>query len=108
MPISLDDEDSPLYSVGQVAGLLGVQAAFLRRLDLEQVVRPARSDGGQRRYTRAEVRRVERVSEMAGDGLTLAGIRRILALEAEVAALKRQLREAGEAAERQPRRRSSR
>jgi MerR family transcriptional regulator/heat shock protein HspR len=108
MPISLDDEDSPLYSVGQVAGLLGVQAAFLRRLDLEQVVRPARSDGGQRRYTRAEVRRVERVSEMAGEGLTLAGIRRILALEAEVAALKRQLREAGEAAERQPRRRSSR
>lgn len=107
MPISLDDEDSPLYSVGQVAGLLGVQAAFLRRLDLEQVVRPARSDGGQRRYTRAEVRRVERVSEMAGEGLTLAGIRRILALEAEVAALKRQLREAGEAAER-PRRRSSR
>jgi MerR family transcriptional regulator/heat shock protein HspR len=92
--LPFDDEDAPLYTVGQVAGMLGVQPAFLRRVDLEAVVQPARSDGGQRRYSRADVFRVQRVSEMAGEGMTLAGIRRILVLEAEVADLKRQLTDA--------------
>jgi len=91
MPLAFDDEHAPLYSVGQVAAMLDVQPAFLRRLDMEQVVQPARSDGGQRRYSRSEIHRIERVSAMAGEGMTLAGIRRILVLEAEVAALKRAL-----------------
>ena len=88
-----DDEHAPFYTVGQVAGMIGVQPAFLRRLDVEAVVRPARSDGGQRRYSRSDIVSVEKVSAMAAEGLTLAGIRRILVLEAEVADLRRQLRE---------------
>ncbi|MEY2402683.1 MAG: MerR family transcriptional regulator, heat shock protein HspR [Acidimicrobiaceae bacterium] len=91
MPLPFDDEQAPLYTVGQVAGMLGVQPAFLRRVDVEEVVQPARSDGGQRRYSRSDIARVQRVSEMAGEGMTLAGIRRILVLEAEVADLKQQL-----------------
>ena len=91
MDLPIDDAHAPLYSVGQVAGMLGVQPAFLRRLDTEQVVQPARSDGGQRRYTRAEISRVQQVSALASDGMTLSGIRRILELEAEVAELKRRL-----------------
>ncbi len=71
--------------------MLGVQPAFLRRVDLENVVQPARSDGGQRRYSRADIQQVQRVSEMAGEGMTLAGIRRIFALEAEIADLRAQL-----------------
>ena len=97
MPLPFDDEHAPLYSVGQVADMLGVQPAFLRRLDLEEVVQPARSDGGQRRYTRSEIARVQQVSALADEGLTLAGIRRILVLEAEVADLKRQLEHARKA-----------
>lgn len=93
MSLPFDEEHAALYTVGQVAGMLGVQPAFVRRLDTEQVVQPARSGGGQRRYTRAEVHRVQQVSEMAGDGMTLAGIRRILVLEAEVEALKRELKQ---------------
>jgi DNA-binding transcriptional MerR regulator len=100
VPLPFDDEHAPLYAVGQVAGMLGVQPAFLRRVDLEEVVQPARSDGGQRRYSRSEIALVQRVSEMAGEGLTLAGIRRIFALEAEVADLKRQLEAAKAAAAR--------
>ena len=91
MTLPFDDEHAPLYSVGQVAGMLGVQPAYLRRLDTEAVVQPARSDGGQRRYSRSEIERVQQVTEMADQGMTLAGIRRILVLEAEVAELKRQL-----------------
>lgn len=87
----IDDRDAPIYSVGQVASMLDVQPAFLRRLDAEEVVQPARSDGGQRRYTRTDIHRVAQVVILASDGLTLAGIRRMLALEAEVADLKRRL-----------------
>lgn len=93
MPLAFDDEHAPLYSVGQVAGMLDVQAAYLRRLDVEQVVQPARSDGGQRRYSRNEIALVQHVNQMTDSGMTLPGIRRILALEAEVAELRRQLAE---------------
>lgn len=71
--------------------MLGVQPAFLRRLDTEEVVSPARSDGGQRRYSRADIGRVQEVWTMAGEGMTLPGIRRILVLEAEVGELRAQL-----------------
>lgn len=91
VPSLFEDEHAPLYTVGQVAEILGVQPAFLRRLDGESVVQPSRSNGGQRRYSRAEIGRVQRVSEMAGEGMTLAGIRRILVLEAEVARLREEL-----------------
>jgi MerR family transcriptional regulator/heat shock protein HspR len=82
-----DDEHAPLYTVGQVAEILGVQPAFVRRLDTEEVVQPARSAGGQRRYSRHEINQISAVSTMAADGMSLPGIRRILVLEAEVAAL---------------------
>ena len=92
--LPFDDEFAPLFTVGQVADMLGVQPAFLRRLDTEAVVQPARSDGGQRRYSRADITRVQQVDTMAGEGMTLPGIRRILALEAEVADLRAQLKAA--------------
>ena len=93
VPLAFDDEHAPLYTVGQVAGMLDVQPAFLRRLDVEEVVQPARSDGGQRRYSRNEIALVQHVSQMADAGMTLAGIRRILMLEAEVEALRQQVAE---------------
>ena len=100
MVLPFDDDHAPLYSVGQVAQMLGVQPAFLRRLDTEEVIQPSRSGGGQRRYSRAEIARVQHVSTMADEGMTLAGIRRILVLEAEVASLRRQLQAARASARR--------
>ncbi len=80
-----------MFTVGQVAEMLHVQPAFVRRLDVEQVIQPARSPGGQRRYTRAEVLLVQQVAQMADEGMSLPGIRRILALQAEVSDLQRKL-----------------
>ncbi|MBI2705088.1 MAG: hypothetical protein HYX32_07345 [Actinobacteria bacterium] len=36
----------------------------MRRLDTEGVVQPARSAGGQRRYSRAEIGSIERVTQL--------------------------------------------
>ena len=84
-------DSEPLYTVGQVAELLGVQAAFLRRLETQDAVSPARSTGGQRRYTRDEVEHIAAISGLIADGMTLAGAKRILALQEEVADLRSQL-----------------
>jgi MerR family transcriptional regulator, heat shock protein HspR len=86
-PLPLDDENMPLFTVGQVAEMLEVQQAFLRRLDEFQVVRPSRSAGGQRRYSRSEMVVVQYVVELMDDGLTLAAVRRVLELEARVRTL---------------------
>ena len=85
--LPFEEEDRPLFTVGQVAQMLEVQQAFLRRLDEFDVVRPTRSSGGQRRYSRTEVTVVRYVAQLADEGMTLAAIRRVLELEDEVRAL---------------------
>jgi MerR family transcriptional regulator, heat shock protein HspR len=80
-----DDEEIPLYTVGQVAQMLAVKQAFLRRVDELQVVSPQRSAGRQRRYTRVEIRIIRRVASMADEGMTMAAIRRIIELEQRLA-----------------------
>ena len=86
-PSPLDDEHAPLYTVGQVADMLAVKQAFLRRVDDLQVVSPQRSAGGQRRYTRYEIRIIQQVVTMADEGITLQAIRRIIELERRLAAV---------------------
>ena len=47
--LPFEDENLPLFTVGQVSAMLEIQQAFLRRLDRYDVVRPSRSLGQQRR-----------------------------------------------------------
>jgi len=82
--LPLDDENLPLFTVGQVSQMLEIQQAFLRRLDQLRVVRPTRSAGGQRRYTRREITVVQYVVNLVDEGVTLPGVRRVLELEERV------------------------
>lgn len=91
---ALDDADAPLFTVGQVARLLGVPIAQLRRLDERGVVRPSRSAGNQRRYSRREIGRAREALVLAADGVGLAGVRRVLALQDEVRDLEARLADA--------------
>jgi DNA-binding transcriptional MerR regulator len=91
--LPFENAAAPLYSVGQVADMLGVQQAFLRRLDAHDVVSPARSEGQQRRYSRLDVGQVQEALGLIDEGLTLGGVRRVLALQAEVRALEAELAE---------------
>jgi DNA-binding transcriptional MerR regulator len=85
-----DDENVPLFTVGQVAQMLAVKQAFLRRVDELQVVSPQRSAGGQRRYTRIEIRIIQQVVSMADEGMTMPAIRRIIELEERLAQVTRE------------------
>jgi len=91
--LPFDDESAPIFTVGQVSTFLDVQPAFLRRLDSENVVRPARSEGGQRRYSRNDMVRVQRTADLMQEGMTLVGILRIYELEAQVRALQSEIEE---------------
>jgi DNA-binding transcriptional MerR regulator len=82
--LPLDDENRPIFTVGQVSEMLEIQQAFLRRLDQLGVVSPSRSAGRQRRYTRREITVVRYVVDLVDEGMTLAAIRRVLELEARV------------------------
>ena len=94
MTLPFDNADAPLFSVGPVADMLGVQQAFLRRLDSHDVVSPARSDGQQRRYSRTDVGLVQEAMALIDDGLTLPGVRRVLVLQQQVRDLEAQLKAA--------------
>jgi DNA-binding transcriptional MerR regulator len=89
-PLPFDDENAPLFTVGQVAEMLAIKRAFLRRVDDLQVVSPQRTAGGQRRYTRYEIRIIQQVVSMADDGITMQAIRRIIELERQLAVVTRE------------------
>ena len=89
-PLPLDDENRPIFTVGQVSDMLEIQQAFLRRLDQLGVVSPSRSAGRQRRYTRREITVVQYVVNLVDEGMPLTAVRRVLELEERVRELETQ------------------
>jgi DNA-binding transcriptional MerR regulator len=82
---NLDDHDYPAYTTGQAARMLGVQEAFLRSLDAANVVRPQRSGGGHRRYSRRQLTLVVRLREQLDQGHSLSAAARIVGLQDQLA-----------------------
>jgi MerR family transcriptional regulator, heat shock protein HspR len=81
----LDDEDYPAFTMGQAAELLGVQPAFLRSLDAAGVLKPERSGGGHRRYSRRQLELATRMRALFDEGLTLDAAARIVGLQDDLA-----------------------
>ena len=77
----LDDPDYPAYTTGRAAELLGVQQAFLRALDTAGAVRPQRSAGNHRRYTRRQLVLALRIRKLFDQGHSLSSALRIVSLE---------------------------
>ena len=88
---ALIDPDVALYSVGQVCELLAVAPAALRRLDQQGALHPGRSEGNQRRYTRRQIARIQRLVQLLGEGLPIAAAHRIAELEDQVRRLSSEL-----------------
>ena len=93
-------QDSPVFVISVAAQLSGLHAQTLRSYDRLGLVSPGRSAGGGRRYSARDIallREVQRLSQE--EGINLAGIKRILALQDEVASLREQLGAVHEAIE---------
>lgn len=70
-----------VYGISVAAELSGMGAHSLRLYEEHGLVTPARSAGGTRRYSDDDVARLVRIAALAGQGINLAAIARILDLE---------------------------
>jgi MerR family transcriptional regulator, heat shock protein HspR len=84
-------EDMPLYVISVAAELAGLHAQTLRAYDRLGLVVPGRAPGGGRRYSARDITLLRAVQRLAGEGLNLEGIRRVLDLEEEVGRLRRRV-----------------
>lgn len=83
-----------VYVISVAAELAGVHPQTLRIYERKGLVEPARTTGGSRRYSDDDLARLSRIAELTEEGLNLAGVKRVLALEAEMEQLRAELEKA--------------
>jgi hypothetical protein len=88
---SLPGPDDGLFPISVATELTGIGAHTLRGYERAGLLRPARTDGGVRRYSGNDLAIVGRAAALSDEGINLAGVRRILALEAELASLRAEI-----------------
>lgn len=92
------DRTRALYVISVAAELAGVHPQTLRIYERKGLVDPARTAGGSRRYSDADIAVLQRIQQLTNEGLNLAGVERVLALEAELALTRAELAKVREAA----------
>lgn len=80
-----------VYVISIAAELAGVHPQTLRIYERRGLLDPARTGGGSRRYSDWDIARLRRIHDLTSAGVNLEGVRRILALQAEVARLRADL-----------------
>ena len=90
---------SAVYVISVAAELAGVHPQTLRIYERKGLVDPARTGGGSRRYSDDDIDRLKRIQDLTAEGLNLAGVKRVLELEAENRRLARELQQARQEAE---------
>ncbi|MDJ1138326.1 heat shock protein transcriptional repressor HspR [Streptomyces iconiensis] len=93
-------EESPVYVISVAAQLSGLHPQTLRQYDRLGLVSPDRTPGRGRRYSARDIELLREVQRLSQDeGINLAGIKRIIELEQQVAALKARVSELSSAVE---------
>jgi MerR family transcriptional regulator/heat shock protein HspR len=87
-----------VYVISVAAELAGMHPQTLRIYERRGLVTPARTQGGNRRYSEADIEILRRIAELASSGMNLEGIRKVMELEAENERLRRDLAQARAAA----------
>jgi MerR family transcriptional regulator/heat shock protein HspR len=75
------DQERGLFSISVAAELAGLHPQTLRIYEREGLLDPGRTAGGTRRYSQRDIDRLQEICVLTGDGLNLAGIRRVLDLQ---------------------------
>lgn len=86
------EQDRPLYMISVAAELAGVHPQTLRIYERKQLVAPQRSAGNTRLYSQADVERLRLIHQLTQiEGINLAGVERIIALQSEIEAMRAEL-----------------
>jgi MerR family transcriptional regulator, heat shock protein HspR len=86
-PAPASDGTTGVYGITVAAELAGMSVQALRLYERKRLLEPARTAGGTRRYSDADITRLRRISALITDGINLTGIARVLGLEADNATL---------------------
>lgn len=78
-------ETRALYIISVAAELAGVHAQTLRIYERKGLIEPQRTQGGSRRYSDRDIALLQRIQNLTNDGVSLAGVRKILGLEDQLA-----------------------
>ncbi len=108
---STEPDDRPgsnlgLYGISVAAELVGSAPQNLRLYETRGLINPARSQGGTRRYSDDDLVRLRQIGRLLDDGLNLAGVAAVLALQAVNQELQSQLDETRQRASAPRRRRT--
>ena len=95
--------DQPLFVISVAAELADMHPQTLRQYDRLGIVKPSRAPGKSRRYSQRDVNMLREVQRLSQEGVSLEGIKRILELENQVAALQSRIAELTEELGRRPR-----
>jgi MerR family transcriptional regulator/heat shock protein HspR len=90
------DDDTPVFVISVAAQLAGMHAQTLRQYDRMGLVIPSRTRGGGRRYSGRDVALLREVQRLSQQGVSLAGIQRILELENQVELLESRIEQLGD------------
>ena len=93
------DDTRAVYVISVAAELAGLHPQTLRIYERKGLVDPARTGGGSRRYSDEDIEQLRRIQELTTEGLNLAGVQKVLELEAEIGALRQALTDARQGAE---------
>ena len=80
-----------VFAISVAAQMVRMEVQNLRVYERRGLLSPDRTDGGTRLYSEADIEVLHRIRELLADGLNLAGVARVLELEAEVRRLRSQL-----------------
>jgi MerR family transcriptional regulator, heat shock protein HspR len=81
----MDVDARALYVISVAAELAGVHPQTLRIYERKGLLSPARTSGRSRRYSDRDIALLRRIQDLTNDGVSLAGVQRILALENDLA-----------------------
>jgi MerR family transcriptional regulator/heat shock protein HspR len=98
--MSTRNRTQAVYVISVAAELAGMHPQTLRIYERRGLVNPARTQGGNRRYSDADIETLQRIAQLAEQGMNLEGIRRVMELEYENARLRDELHQARQMAER--------
>lgn len=80
----MNADERALYIISVAAELAGVHPQTLRIYERKGLIEPARTQGRSRRYSERDLAVLRRIQELTNDGVSLAGVKKILELEAEL------------------------
>src|SRR5262245_64911482 len=78
----MDDNERALYIISVAAELAGVHPQTLRIYERKGLIEPQRTEGRSRRYSDRDIELLQHIQELTNEGVGLAGVKRILELEA--------------------------